>query len=294
MNKSKITLLATAAERAVNRSKLHRFFQSTLLVMSLLVLPGAWITVQAAEKNEVSFTESQLEALIDKRVEERMKEILSNDEFLDARIEQGILDFIARQQAQNDPSVKARNARPVDPASDHIYGNPSAEVSLIEYSDYECPFCKTFHPTAHQMVAEFDGKVNWVYRHFPLEFHNPGAQKQAEAAECAGELGGNEAFWRYSDLIYERTESNGNGFPVSDLVPLAVEIGLNKSEFTTCFDSERYRDRVKDDYADGARAGVSGTPGNILRNNKTGNVVVIPGAQPFTVVKQAVERLLDQ
>ena len=122
-----------------------------------------------------------------------------------ARIEQYLNASSGRQAAQ-----QAKNVRPVSAERDHIYGNPDAPISLIEYSDFECPYCKRFHVTAKSVVEAFDGKVNWVYRHFPLAFHNPGAQKQAEASECASELGGNDAFWKYTDALYARTKSGGS------------------------------------------------------------------------------------
>ena len=71
---------------------------------------------------------------------------------------------------------------------DPVKGNPDATVTIVEFSDFQCPFCKRFHPTARKIVETYQGKVNWVYRHFPLNFHNPGAQKEAEASECANAL----------------------------------------------------------------------------------------------------------
>jgi protein-disulfide isomerase len=109
------------------------------------------------------------------------------------------------------------------------------------------PFCKRFHATPKELVQAYAGKVNWVYRHFPLAFHNPGAQKQAEASECANELGGNDAFWKYSDAIYARTQSNGKGFPLTQLAPLATEIGLDGETFRQCLDSGKYTARVQED-----------------------------------------------
>jgi protein-disulfide isomerase len=164
---------------------------------------------------------------------------------------------------------------------------------LIEYSDFECPFCQRFHPTAKQIVDAYDGKVNWVYRHFPLAFHNPGAQKQAEASECANELGGNEAFWRYADAIYARTTSNGKGFPLKKLVPLAKEVGLDEKKFQECLDTGRYTARVKEDFNEGAQIGITGTPGNVLLNNETGAVRLTPGAVPFAALKGQIDQLLN-
>ncbi len=200
----------------------------------------------------------------------------------------------AQSQARLSASDKAKNVRRVSATRDHVRGNPQATISLIEYSDFECPFCKRFHPTAKKIVAAYGGKVNWVYRHFPLIFHNPGAQKQAEASECAAELGGNQAFWRYADLIFERTSSGGKGFPLENLTPLAKEIGLDEKKFQECFDSGRYTARVKEDFNEGVQIGVTGTPGNVLLNNETGAVRLAVGARPFAEMKAEIDQLLDQ
>lgn len=234
------------------------------------------------------------EALI-QRIKAEVIQELREDDFLQQEIDAGIERYVEQQrEAQaRAPDEKARkNVRPVSRERDHILGNPDAEISLIEYSDFECPYCKSFHPVAKRIIEAFDGKVNWVYRHFPLDFHNPLAQKEAEASECAAELGGNDAFWKYADLIYERTKSNGKGFPIEGLAPLATEIGLDEKAFQACLDSGRYAKRVKEDMENGVRSGVSGTPGNILLNNKTGKAKFKPGAAPFELLKAEIDRLL--
>lgn len=174
---------------------------------------------------------------------------------------------------------------------DHVRGDRNARIALVEYSDTECPFCKRFHPTAQQVLDVYNGKVSWVYRHYPLPFH-ANAQKQAEAAECANELGGNDAFWKYLDAVYDRTTSNGTGFALDKLVPLAVELGLNQGKFQTCLDSGRYAAHVKEDMNGGSKAGVTGTPGNILLDTKTGKTVLIPGAVPFESLKTTIDEML--
>jgi protein-disulfide isomerase len=142
-------------------------------------------------------------------------------------------------------------------------------------------------------VKAYEGEVNWVYRHFPLSFHNPGAQKQAEAAECANELGGNETFWDYTDAIYARTRSNGNGFPLSELVPLAKEYGLDEKKFAECLGSGKYESRVKEDLEEGVQIGITGTPANILLNNHTGEVVLKSGAQPLSAFQADIAKMLQ-
>lgn len=218
-----------------------------------------------------------------------------SEEAFNARVEQGIRSFADKQrqsqlQAQERQPSELAKSIPPPAQDDHLYGNPDAPVTLIEYSDFECPFCKRFHDTAKRLVDASDGQVNWVYRHFPLGFH-AGAQKQAEAAECAAELGGNQAFWAFADAIFARTTSNGQGFPIGSLTPLAADIGLDQARFQECLDSERFAEKVNQQMAAGKRAGVSGTPGNILYHKPSGRVLAIHGAQPLERFQQAVQSL---
>jgi protein-disulfide isomerase len=117
---------------------------------------------------------------------------------------------------------------------------------------------------------------------------------QTKQARIANELGGNEAFWKYADAIYVRTKSNGKGFPINKLVPLAKEIGLDETEFQSCLKSGRYTERVQEDFAEGSRIGITGTPGNILLNNETGEVRVVKGAVSAKVLKANISRMLEK
>lgn len=186
------------------------------------------------------------------------------------------------QQAVKKPEVTDK---------DYYRGNKNAKVVLVEYSDLECPFCKSFHPTMQQVIKDYGNKVKWVYRHFPLAFH-ANAQKEAEAAECAGKLGGNDAFWKYTDAIFERTTSNGTGFALDKLTPLAKELGLNESSFKQCLDSGEMTKKVTDQMAKGSEEGVTGTPGTIVVDSK-GEAQLIPGALPYDQVKTYIDNALQ-
>jgi protein-disulfide isomerase len=204
---------------------------------------------------------------------------------------------VAQQQQQQDQQDKQseqqakQNLKPVSSA-DHIRGNVKAKITLVNYSDFECPYCKKFHPIAQQMMAAYGDNIDWVYRHYPLSFHDPMATKEAEASECVAEQGGNDAFWKYADMVYDRTQSGGNGLSVDDLMKIVGDIGLNKASFKTCLDSGKYTAKVKQDIAEGEKAGVSGTPANIFVNNVTGEVRVLNGAQPLATFKQAIDEML--
>lgn len=189
------------------------------------------------------------------------------------------------------PPVQEAKDVPKITKDDHVRGDRNARIALIEYSDLECPYCKSVHPTITQVLDAYKSQVIWVYRHYPLSFH-ANAQKEAEASECASELGGSDAFWKFIDTIYERTTSNGTGFALEKLVPLAVEIGLNEEKFKSCLDSGKYAAHVKDDMDGGSKSGVTGTPGNILLNIKTGKSNLISGAVPFETMKAAIDEML--
>lgn len=203
---------------------------------------------------------------------------------------------VAEEQAQpakNQPAAPPANqkAKPVSD-SDHIRGNKDAKISVIEYSDLECPFCKSFHPTTQELIKTYGDKIRLVYRHYPLSFHQ-NAQKEAEASECIAELGGNDTFWSFVDKIFERTTANGTGFALEKLGPLAQEIGVDQSKFQTCLDNGKYTKKVQDSITEGTSAGVNGTPSTFVVNAK-GDSQMIVGAQPIEALKTIIDKYLTQ
>lgn len=189
------------------------------------------------------------------------------------------------------PTQAAALTPKIDKNADHIRGDKNSRIALVEYSDLECPFCKQFQSTAKQIIDAYPGKVMWVYRHFPLSFHQ-NAQKEAEAAECVSSLGGETAFWTFIDDIYDRTTSNGTGFALDNLGPLAAEVGVDQNKFQTCLDSGTFTKKVQGEEAQGTKEGVTGTPGNILVDTQTGKTQVIAGAIPFDQIKPMIDEML--
>ncbi|MES2436717.1 MAG: thioredoxin domain-containing protein [Patescibacteria group bacterium] len=157
---------------------------------------------------------------------------------------------------------------PVTPA-DHVLGNPNAKVSMIEFSDTDCPFCQRFHPELQKLVDKYgkDGKLAWAYRHFA--FHER-APKEAEATECAAEIGGNDKFWEYLNKVFAakhfQTSATDKyvGIEVSQLPVLAESIGIDKAKFSTCLTSGKYATKVKQQYDEAVSAGAVGTPHTVI------------------------------
>lgn len=173
---------------------------------------------------------------------------------------------------------------------DHVRGNKNAKVTLVEYTDFECPYCKQFHPTTTKILEEYGDKVRLVLRNYPLPFH-ANAQKAAEAAECVAKLSGNDAYWKFVDLYFERTTSNGNGIALDAMAPMAAEAGANQAAVQKCLDSGEMAERVKTDMEKGSAAGVTGTPGTFIVT-EDGVQEIIPGALPFESVKASVDKYL--
>lgn len=176
-------------------------------------------------------------------------------------------------------------------STDHILGNPNAEIIIVEYSDIECPFCKSFHPTMEKIMSTFgnDGQVAWVYRHLPLPKHI-NAFKEAEATECAAKLGGNTKFWEYLKKLFEMTQSN-DGLDLINLPKIAKTIGLDEKLFNECLENGDMKSVVKGHIESGKRAKINGTPTSVILLNKK-QVGLINGAQPFEVIKIQIEELL--
>ncbi len=173
---------------------------------------------------------------------------------------------------------------------EHIFGNADADIVIVEYSDTECPFCKRFHDTMHEVVNAYGDKVAWVYRHYPIPQLHQRAFNESLALECAWEQGGNDTFWKYTDEVYARTESNDSLEP-AELPKIAADLGLNVSTFTTCLADGKYSDKVDLHMKSGSEAGVNGTPSSFII--KKGKVVdVIAGAEPFESVKVKLDKIV--
>lgn len=165
---------------------------------------------------------------------------------------------------------------------DSVKGDADAPVTIVEFSDYECPFCARFYEQTYKQIKSKyidTGKVKLVYRDFPLSFH-PQAQKAAEAAECAGEQGN---YYDMHDKLFEDGVAGG----VSSFKAYAKEIGLDTAKFDSCLDNGDMASEVQKDFLDGQQAGIQGTPGFFV------NGVPISGAQPFSVFEQIIEAELS-
>lgn len=169
-------------------------------------------------------------------------------------------------------------------SADHVRGDKNAPVTIIEYSDFQCPFCARFHPVMQQVMTDYAGKVKWVYRHFPLTSIHPEAVPAAIASECAGEQG---KFWEYADKLVEKYDSLSAAY----YSQLAKTLGLNVSKFDTCLSSDRFSAVVAAQQQGGAAAGVDGTPGSFVIG-KDGSVQPIRGALPYDSVKAMIDAAL--
>ena len=178
------------------------------------------------------------------------------------------------------PTPSLDMAKLVD--DDPFIGDENAPVTIIEWSDFECPFCARFYSQTLSLIEENyinTGKVKLVFRDFPLSFH-PNAQKAAEASECADDQ---DMFWEMHDKIFENQQT----LSTANFKKWAADFGLDTTEFNNCLDSGKYASEVQKDMADGSAAGIRGTPGFII------NGELISGAQPYANFEAAIEAALS-
>ncbi len=186
-------------------------------------------------------------------------------------------------------------------SADWVRGDINAPITIVEYSDLECPFCKRFHETMTQIFDEYGTKgknqVAWVYRHFPLDQLHQQARPEAEAAECAGKLGGppgsrasNDAFWQFTDKIFEKTPSN-DGLDLNLLPQFAEELGLDRAAFEKCVADKETAELVEADLQEALKIGGTGTPFPIVIT-KDGQKTALAGAVPLDTMRQALDKLL--
>lgn len=202
-----------------------------------------------------------------------------------------------REQKAEDKRLShaAKGMKPVN-GEDHIRGNLDAPIKIVEFSDFECPFCKSFQPTLNQVMKDYgkDGKVAWIYRHFPLDNLHSKARKEAQATECAAELGGNDAFWAYADKLFEIAPSN-NELDLALLPKVAQEVGLDQTKFEACLAGDqnggKFAAHIEANLKDGMAAGGTGTPYTLIVGSK-GQIFPISGGMPYEAVKSIIDAAL--
>ena len=264
-------------------------FTQRLIVTLALVLVLAWTTDQVKAAGQFSAEQKkEVEGII-------RNYLLNHPEVITEAIQK--LQDQEKQAEDQRLSEAAKGVKPVS-AEDHIRGDANAPVKVVEFSDFECPFCKSFHSSMKQVMEDYakDGKVAWVYRHFPLDQIHSKARKEAQATECAAELGGNKAFWAYADRLFEIAPSN-NRLDLALLPNIAQDTGLDRAQFETCLTGDqnggKFAAHIEANLQDGSASGASGTPYSLVIGPK-GNIFPINGAQPTEAIKAIIDAALKE
>lgn len=182
------------------------------------------------------------------------------------------------------PEVNLELADPIT-ESDHLIGNESSNITIVEYSDLNCPYCRRFHETGKEILEKYP--ISLVFRHFVIFGEN--SLLKAEATECAAELGGKEKFSEYLDLVYT-TQDSQTETGVDDLVRLATDIGISDVDFRSCLDSDRHITKIEKDSQNAVDIGATGTPFNFIIK-PDGTKEELGGAVPSEILSQIIEEI---
>lgn len=227
------------------------------------------------------------------------KDFSSKD--IQAQISSGIESYIQQQQVVAQKAEEERNRPQLVEGDlsddDAVLGDKDAPVTIVEFSDYQCPFCRVFYnETMPDLKKKYidTGRVKLVFRDFPLDFH-PYAIPAAMAAECARDLGDDEVYFAMHDKIFDGENKLGNGtvdIPREALSTYADELGLDVGKFDKCVDDEKFKDEVLKDLADGEKIGVNGTPGFIVGTEESG--MRFSGARGLNYFEPLIEKALEE
>ena len=206
-------------------------------------------------------------------------------------------DAISRLESKIGNNLPSPTLQPVKISldDDPIRGNPNAPITIVEFSDYQCPFCARFYAqTLPLLLEEYidEGKVNLVYRDFPVQRIHPNALSAAAAAECADDQG---KYWEYHDTLFEKQNAWAkldSNSAISTFSQFATEIELEQQEFDNCLESGKYLEEVQADFSDGKNYQVTGTPGFFIGNEDIGFVKII-GAKPYDDFKKIIDAQLN-
>jgi protein-disulfide isomerase len=210
----------------------------------------------------------------------------------------GIFVYRTNNQTNNTADINKNltqevGIKPIS-ADDKILGNPNAEVIIVEYSDFECPYCKIFHRVMQDVMYEYgrSGKVAWIFRHFPLESIHKNARNAATSAECVYRIGGSESFWEYSNTLFA---SSTEILSKENLENIATSMNIDKEKYNACINSPEITKKIDSDIADGKLIYENdpnfGTPYSFIIT-KTGIQTTVIGAQPLTKMKEIIDQFI--
>jgi protein-disulfide isomerase len=195
------------------------------------------------------------------------------------RMAEARLRYVAALKSKTPVRVTLEPPRLKVAATGPAKGQPSAPIEMIEFSDFQCPYCLRANATVTQVLATYGDRIHFVYRHYPLESH-PNAFPAAEASACAAEQG---KFWSYHDRLF----ANPTKLGAADLKQHAAELGIDTAKFNACVDSRKFKAQVDADIQEGNDVGVNGTPAFFINGR------MLSGAQPFEAFKRIIDEELE-
>ncbi|PVZ64533.1 DsbA family protein [Pelagibaculum spongiae] len=208
---------------------------------------------------------------------------------------QAVDDRLASLKKRNAKAVLSRLeeqfqlANETTPDNRLIYGNPNAKITLQEYGDIECPYCRKMHGVIKQVVHHSQGVINWEFKHFPLGIHNPVAAVEGQAIECIKASYNNRIAWIALDKFMMDTRGNGQG--INDVPEYVRSFGLNGSLIGNCLASDDHQDKINQDYQDGQRLGISATPAVRIIDNTNAKTYLLGGYKTSEQLLQAIQRI---
>lgn len=180
--------------------------------------------------------------------------------------------------------TKEAQVRPIG-ADDHTLGSPDAPIVLVEYSDFQCPYCNVIHPTLKKIVEESNGQIAWAYRHLPLTSIHPEAQAAAVASECVAEQLGDTGFWKFADTMFANQARLGSAY----YTEVAGQLGADTGAFAACVGSDKYADKIAADTAEAQSNGGNGTPFTVVINTVSGKTAAVSGALPYAQIMSVIK-----
>lgn len=289
------------AEGVVDKKQLHNYiifysFNSTIMakkqttnreniqtsiVLGALFISAALIFVGLKANKWWTLDTSELDAKI-ANIENSLEDKI--DEGIERYIKKQEEEFKRQQQAQVAEQVQVVGDISID--DDAILWDPDAPVTIVEFSDYECPFCKRYYTQTYPEIKKnYVDKwlVKIVFRDYPLNFHDPVATKEALAAECARKQGDDETYYAFHDFIFDNTSSNGRGFDDSKLWDFAKQLDLDDEALKDCISAETYKSEVQNDFAEWQKYGVSWTPAFFVNGRS------LKWAQPYSAFETIIQ-----